>query len=186
MPPVFVPHGPVCGAERSRRRLQWTRRPPSAPRHAAGCRTVVSAGWRRSLAQPEGTRHRGAAVPRRLRLGRSPRSASSTSSSTSRARSSATSRSWTSSPTRSGRRCSTTRTSASCRCCPGHWSPLGVALLVAMPLGHRSIAIYLSRVRHAPRARDRRSRCSSCCRGVPTVVYGYFALLFVTPLLQMI
>ena len=57
-----------------------------------------------------------------------------------------------------------------------------VALMVALPLG-TIIAIYLSEF--AP------FRCAEIAKpllellaGVPTIVYGYFALVFVTPLLQ--
>jgi len=59
-----------------------------------------------------------------------------------------------------------------------------IALLVAIPIGLMS-AIYLSEV--APR-RVRRvvKPLLEVLAGVPTVVYGYFALLFVTPLLQVL
>jgi phosphate transport system permease protein len=57
-----------------------------------------------------------------------------------------------------------------------------VALLVAVPLG-TTIAIYLSEF--APHQSVRlSSRSSSCWAPVPTVVYGYFALTMVTPVLQ--
>ena len=57
-----------------------------------------------------------------------------------------------------------------------------VALLVAVPLG-TIIAIYLSEF--APhRLREVTKPILELLAGVPTVVYGYFALLFVTPLLQ--
>ena len=57
-----------------------------------------------------------------------------------------------------------------------------VALLVAIPLG-TIIAIYLSEF--APFAvREVAKPFLELLGGVPTVVYGYFALLFVTPLLQ--
>jgi phosphate transport system permease protein len=57
-----------------------------------------------------------------------------------------------------------------------------VALLVAVPLG-TIIAIYLSEF--APhRLREIMKPILELLAGVPTVVYGYFALLFVTPLLQ--
>jgi phosphate transport system permease protein len=60
----------------------------------------------------------------------------------------------------------------------------GVALLVAIPLG-TIIAIYLSEF--APfTVREIAKPFLELLGGVPTVVYGYFALLFVTPLLQMI
>jgi phosphate transport system permease protein len=57
-----------------------------------------------------------------------------------------------------------------------------VAMLVALPMGLLS-AIYLSE--YAP-ARIRRTvkPTLEILAGVPTVVYGYFALMFVTPLLQ--
>ena len=59
-----------------------------------------------------------------------------------------------------------------------------VALCVALPLG-TIIAIYLSEF--APFAvREVAKPFLELLGGVPTVVYGYFALLFVTPLLQMI
>src|SRR5690606_31515516 len=58
----------------------------------------------------------------------------------------------------------------------------GVALVVAVPLG-TIIAIYLSEF--APhRVREAVKPALELLSGVPTVVYGYFALLFVTPLLQ--
>ena len=58
----------------------------------------------------------------------------------------------------------------------------GVALLVAVPLG-TIIAIYLSEF--APFSlREAAKPLLELLSGVPTVVYGYFALLFVTPLLQ--
>jgi phosphate transport system permease protein len=57
-----------------------------------------------------------------------------------------------------------------------------VALLVAIPLG-TIIAIYLSEF--APFAvREVAKPFLELLAGVPTIVYGYFALLFVTPLLQ--
>jgi phosphate transport system permease protein len=57
-----------------------------------------------------------------------------------------------------------------------------IALLLAVPLGLLS-AIYLSEF--APRnARDTVKPMLEILAGVPTVVYGFFALLFVTPLLQ--
>ena len=59
-----------------------------------------------------------------------------------------------------------------------------VALLVAIPLG-TIIAIYLSEF--APFAlREIAKPFLELLSGVPTIVYGYFALLFVTPLLQML
>lgn len=57
-----------------------------------------------------------------------------------------------------------------------------VALAVAVPLG-TIIAIYLSEFA-AHRLREVMKPVLELLAGVPTVVYGYFALLFVTPLLQ--
>jgi phosphate transport system permease protein len=58
----------------------------------------------------------------------------------------------------------------------------GVALMVAVPLG-TIIAIYLSEF--APfSVREAAKPLLELLSGVPTVVYVYFALLFVTPLLQ--
>ncbi|GIX27303.1 MAG: phosphate transport system permease protein [Burkholderiales bacterium] len=58
----------------------------------------------------------------------------------------------------------------------------GVALSVAVPLGI-VIALYLSEF--APHSvREVVKPFLEMLEGVPTVVYGYFALLFVTPLLQ--
>ncbi len=57
-----------------------------------------------------------------------------------------------------------------------------IALMVALPLG-TIIAIYLSEF--APfTVREVAKPFLELLGGVPTVVYGYFALLFVTPLLQ--
>jgi phosphate ABC transporter membrane protein 1, PhoT family (TC 3.A.1.7.1) len=58
----------------------------------------------------------------------------------------------------------------------------GVALVVAIPLG-TVIAIYLSEFA-GPRIRETVKPMLELLSGVPTIVYGYFALLFVTPLLQ--
>jgi phosphate transport system permease protein len=58
----------------------------------------------------------------------------------------------------------------------------GIAMLVALPLGLLS-AIYLSEYA-VPRVRRVLKPVLEVLAGVPTVVYGYFALLFVTPLLQ--
>jgi phosphate transport system permease protein len=59
-----------------------------------------------------------------------------------------------------------------------------VALAIAIPLG-TIIAIYLSEF--APfRVREVAKPFLELLGGVPTIVYGYFALLFVTPLLQRI
>jgi phosphate transport system permease protein len=59
-----------------------------------------------------------------------------------------------------------------------------VALLVALPLG-TIIAIYLSEFAH-PRVREVAKPFLELLGGVPTIVYGYFALVFLTPLLQLI
>ena len=59
-----------------------------------------------------------------------------------------------------------------------------VALLVAIPLG-TIIAIYLSEFA-ASALREIAKPMLELLGGVPTIVYGYFALLFVTPLLQKI
>jgi phosphate transport system permease protein len=59
-----------------------------------------------------------------------------------------------------------------------------VAMLVAIPLGTIA-AIYLSEFA-APRLREIIKPCLELLAAIPTVVYGYFALLFVTPLLQKI
>lgn len=59
-----------------------------------------------------------------------------------------------------------------------------IALLVALPLG-TTIAIYLSEYASA-RAREILKPILEVLSAVPTVVFGYFALLFVTPMLQMV
>jgi phosphate transport system permease protein len=59
-----------------------------------------------------------------------------------------------------------------------------VALLVAIPAG-TVIAVYLSEYA-PPRLREILKPVLELLSAVPTVVYGYFALLFVTPALQMI
>ena len=58
----------------------------------------------------------------------------------------------------------------------------GVALAVAIPLG-TLIAIYLSEFASA-RAREFAKPVLELLSGVPTIIYGYFALLVLTPLLQ--
>lgn len=60
----------------------------------------------------------------------------------------------------------------------------GVGLLVAIPLG-TIIAIYLSEFA-STRVRETVKPFLELLEGIPTIVYGYFALLFVTPLLQRI
>ncbi|HEX7001231.1 MAG TPA: phosphate ABC transporter permease subunit PstC [Trueperaceae bacterium] len=58
----------------------------------------------------------------------------------------------------------------------------GIALIVGVPLGLMS-AVYLSEFA-AARRRRRVTSVLELLAGIPTVVLGYFALLFVTPLLQ--
>lgn len=58
----------------------------------------------------------------------------------------------------------------------------GIAMAVALPLGLLS-AVYLSEYAH-PTLRRVVKPVLEVLAGIPTVVYGYFALLFVTPLLQ--
>src|SRR3989338_5677330 len=64
----------------------------------------------------------------------------------------------------------------------GTFLTAGIAILVALPIGLAS-AIYLSEY-----AKDKGRRVVKplleILAGVPTVVYGYFALTFITPLLQ--
>ncbi len=55
-------------------------------------------------------------------------------------------------------------------------------MLVALPLG-LSVAIYLSEYA-SPRARSILKPILEVLAGIPTVVYGYFALTFMTPLLR--
>lgn len=57
-----------------------------------------------------------------------------------------------------------------------------VALAVAIPMG-TVIAIYLSEFADS-RVREVTKPILELLGGIPTIVYGYFALLFVTPLLQ--
>ena len=59
-----------------------------------------------------------------------------------------------------------------------------IAMLVALPLG-MMIAIYLSEYA-SPRVRGILKPVLEVLAGIPTVVYGYFALTFMTPLLQRI
>jgi phosphate transport system permease protein len=60
----------------------------------------------------------------------------------------------------------------------------GIAMVVAMPMGLLS-AIYLSEYASV-RVRRAVKPVLEVLAGVPSVVYGYFALLFVTPLLQQV
>ncbi len=57
-----------------------------------------------------------------------------------------------------------------------------IAMLVALPIGLIS-AVYLSEFASS-RIRSIVKPTLELLAGIPTVVYGYFALLFVTPLLQ--
>src|SRR5690606_20342495 len=59
-----------------------------------------------------------------------------------------------------------------------------IAMLVALPLG-LGTAIYLSEYA-SPRARSILKPLLEVLAGTPTVVYGYFALTFMTPLLRAI
>lgn len=59
-----------------------------------------------------------------------------------------------------------------------------MAMLVALPLG-LAVAIYLSEYASA-RARSVLKPIMEVLAGIPTVVYGYFALTFMTPLLRSI
>lgn len=59
-----------------------------------------------------------------------------------------------------------------------------VALLVALPAG-TAIAVYLSEFA-SPAVRDLAKPALELLGGIPTIVFGYFALVFVTPLLQRI
>ena len=59
-----------------------------------------------------------------------------------------------------------------------------IAMLIALPLG-MIIAIYLSEFAH-PGSRKIFKPILELLSGIPTVVYGYFALVTVTPLLQTI
>jgi phosphate transport system permease protein len=59
-----------------------------------------------------------------------------------------------------------------------------VALLVAIPLG-TVIAVYLSEFA-TPKAREIAKPILELLSGVPTIVYGYFALVFLSPILQKI
>ncbi|MBN1640420.1 MAG: phosphate ABC transporter permease subunit PstC [Anaerolineae bacterium] len=58
------------------------------------------------------------------------------------------------------------------------------ALLVALPIG-LSVAIYMSEYASA-RARSLLKPIMEVLAGIPTVVYGYFALTFMTPLLRLV
>lgn len=66
----------------------------------------------------------------------------------------------------------------------GTFSSSLVALSIAIPLG-TIIAIYLSEFANH-RLREILKPVLELLSGVPTIIYGFFALLFVTPLIQMI
>ena len=59
-----------------------------------------------------------------------------------------------------------------------------IAIFVSLPLG-LAAALYLSEYA-SPKARSTLKPILEILAGIPTVVYGYFALLFMTPLLQSI
>jgi len=59
-----------------------------------------------------------------------------------------------------------------------------IAMSIAIPLG-LAVAIYLSEYA-TPRARNILKPILEVLAGVPTIVYGYFALMFMTPLLRSI
>jgi phosphate transport system permease protein len=58
----------------------------------------------------------------------------------------------------------------------------GIAMLIAIPLG-MAVAIYLSEYAK-PRVRSLLKPILEVLAGIPTIVYGYFALTFMTPLLR--
>jgi phosphate transport system permease protein len=59
-----------------------------------------------------------------------------------------------------------------------------IAMAIAIPLG-MSVAIYLSEYA-TPRVRNTLKPILEVLAGIPTIVYGYFALTFMTPLLRQI
>jgi phosphate transport system permease protein len=59
-----------------------------------------------------------------------------------------------------------------------------IAMAIAIPLG-LAVAIYLSEYA-TPKARNTLKPILEVLAGVPTIVYGYFALMFMTPLLRSI
>jgi phosphate transport system permease protein len=64
----------------------------------------------------------------------------------------------------------------------GTFLTTAIAVIVAVPLG-LTISIYLSEYAH-PTTRSILKPSLEILAAIPTVVYGYFALVFVTPLLQ--
>ncbi len=83
---------------------------------------------------------------------------------------------------RNGRRSSRTPSSASCRCSWARWSSRSSPRSICLPLGLLA-AIYLSEYA-ARRTRSFVKPILEILAGIPTVVYGFFALTFVTPLLR--
>ena len=59
-----------------------------------------------------------------------------------------------------------------------------IAMLIAIPLG-MAVAIYLSEYA-SPKVRNFLKPILEVLAGIPTIVYGYFALTFMTPLLRAI
>lgn len=59
-----------------------------------------------------------------------------------------------------------------------------ISMLIAIPLG-MAVAIYLSEYA-SPRLRNTLKPILETLSGIPTIVYGYFALMFMTPLLRSI
>lgn len=59
-----------------------------------------------------------------------------------------------------------------------------IAMLIAIPLG-LAVAIYLSEYA-SPKVRSTLKPILEILAGIPTIVYGYFALTFMTPLLRLI
>jgi len=57
-----------------------------------------------------------------------------------------------------------------------------IAMTIAIPLG-MSVAVYLSEYA-SPRVRNTLKPILEVLAGIPTIVYGYFALTFVTPILR--
>lgn len=71
---------------------------------------------------------------------------------------------------------------ACCRWSAATLAITGIALLVAVPVG-LGAAIYLSEYAR-PRVRKVLKPSLEVLAGIPTVVYGFFAMAFITPLLQ--
>ena len=75
-----------------------------------------------------------------------------------------------------------TRSSASCRCSGATLVVTLIAAAICLPLGLLA-AIYLSEYA-ARRTRSFVKPILEILAGIPTVVYGFFALTFITPLLR--